>query len=510
MHQDFRRALHWERVLWSPLAQAALTFLALGLSAPVAEALPDTPLYPVADIPYVPIGEEITTQVWLDWNSVLPQAVDRPDRSYRSVWVRMFPTLSNPLGDPYPNTQDLDHATLVNAGGFQVYSLKNHQALAQATKVEVDAEARVVVINDSRRLPLEPMWIVPAGLDVSQMSWDEGKDTEVRIRLRGGFVVNTSIHESRENPPKAPRELWSVINVVPINQYIQSVVPSEIISSWHQETMKAQAIAARTYGLYEVGFSRSRGLDFDVDPTTWYQSYQGVEFWNRVTRTWRTIEWPRTTEAVKATAGQVMVHRHEIIKAFFSANSGGRTCELNECLPENLLNAPYIHAVDDHPDIRTVAGGTWGDRADITPQTIRDELAKWGLELPKPVRRLEHLEKGESGRTWRLRIIYTDGTSLDLDRFYTKKVMRTFGALRSYWYELGPIQTNGKQKIRGWGYGHGVGMSQWGAQLFALQGWSAQRILRHYYNGISITRMSRAAELNPAKSPRRQSPTYVH
>jgi stage II sporulation protein D len=71
----------------------------------------------------------------------------------------------------------------------------------------------------------------------------------------------------------------------------------------------------------------------------------------------------------------------------------------------------------------------------------------------------------------------------------TRKLMRLYGPIRSFLYKLGNIQSDGKQAIVGHGFGHGVGMSQWGAQLFAKQGWDAHRILKHYYSGVIVTKI---------------------
>ena len=101
------------------------------------------------------------------------------------------------------------------------------------------------------------------------------------------------------------------------------------------------------------------------------------------------------------------------------------------------------------------------------------------------MKRLEHLEKGVSGRTWRLRMVLSDGSNLDLERLHTRKIMHLFGPIRSFWYTLGPV-SGGEQAITGYGYGHAVGMSQWGAQLYAKAGWDANRILNHFYYNIKI------------------------
>ncbi|MBX3020252.1 MAG: SpoIID/LytB domain-containing protein [Bdellovibrionales bacterium] len=451
------------------------------------------PLYPLGNSPPHPIEEGTTRQIERDWNRAKSLILGgKPDRTFNSIWVRIFPLVSLPLGDPYPDTQNYRHISLSNAGGIKVFTLAGEVLIGTGKQLEFDFAAGTLKL-DKYNVPLEPFWLEPAGTTYTELHWDKGlklpngKPAEVRTRMRGGFVVKKSVHQPKDKP--FPSEHWSVINVVTINEYIQSVVPSEVIASWHRETLRAQAIAARTYGMYEVATARLAGQDFDVDPSTWFQSYQGISFWNRETQKWRDVELPATTEAVKSTKGEVITHKGEVIKAYFSSNSGGRTCLVTECLEQNF-NPDYIQEINDHAQVKSQPGGSWGSRATLTPDNIMTVLRAWGVNPAAPVRRIESLEKGPSGRTWRLRVILQNGSHIDLDRLVTRKIMHLYGPIRSFLYDLGAVGTDGKQAIKGYGYGHAVGMSQWGAQLFAKSGWSAHKILEFYYNQVSIVDLS--------------------
>lgn len=458
------------------------------------------PLYPLSDKPYSPLPAEITDRIFRDWSTLVTSLASesKPDRSMRHIWVRMFPVLSSPLGDPYPETRNLTGLNLTHGKGFKVFGLDDEALLGEGTSLRFDFATGLIVIGSGAR-PLEPVWIAPLTAEPTLVQWDKGskapngKSAEVRVRLRGGFVVRPSLHHSRKVPSDPPQILWSLINVVRVNDYLKSVVPSEVIASWQGETLRAQAIAARTYGMYEVSSARLEGLDFDVDPTTWYQSYQGYQFWNRDTGAWRTVELKATSGAVDATGGLVILHGREVIKAYFSANSGGRTCLATECFENEVVNPPFIHEVNDHPSIRSAPGGTWGGKANLTSSAIKTKLEEYGLEVNGTVTRVEHSERGQSGRTWRVRLRMKDGRAVELDRYFTKKVMHLFGPIRSFSYELGAVAKDGKQKVAGHGYGHAVGMSQWGAQLYAKQGWSAGKILKHFYRDVTIQDLSGGA-----------------
>lgn len=449
----------------------------------------NAPLHPLNDEPPYTLPAGSTRQMWRDWSAPPEEMVaGQPDHSFRSIWVRMFPLVSVPLGDPYPDTVNYNALALANSGSLKVYALGSARLLGQGKNLSLDFAASVLKI-DGKSLALQPFWITPVGSQTTTMIWDAGKKTptgakaEVRVEVRGGLVIEKTIHAPKDRPETL--ELWSAINVLAMNDYLKSVVPSEVIASWNRETLRAQAIAARTYGMYEMAMARARGQDFDVDPSTWFQSYQGASFWDRDSGKWRNVELASTTDAVVATKGNVILYQGEVIKAYFSSNSGGRTCTVRECL-ELDMDPGYIQEIDDHPQVRGAPGGTWGTRANLTPQSIKQVLLSQGINPPSPVQRLAHLERGPSGRTWRLRVYLQNKSSIDLDRQQTRKIMHLFGPIRSFWYQLGAVDKNGKQSIVGYGYGHAVGMSQWGAQLYAKDGWSASKILQHYYHQVTI------------------------
>lgn len=448
---------------------------------------------PVGDVQELPPG--ITESMAYDWMSEATALANKPDHSFRSIWVRMFPLLTTPYGDPYPETQDINHVTIENSDGLHIYSLDTLKLLGTANDLRLDFRKSTFQIGKTA-VKLEHLWIVPATERPTTLHWDRGNKTpegrlaEVGVRLRGQFVIKPTFFETNGagKPHFAKQQLWSVINVAKVNQYLNSVVPSEIIASWHPQTMRAQAIAARTYGMYEVAAARAKGSDWDVDPTTWFQSYRGVEIYNPATKRWSRVELDKTTTAVTATTGEIVTYKGEIIVAFFSANSGGKTCTVSECFGAKDL--PYLKQAIDAAGIQNVAGGTWGTKANLSPRNILAKLKEMGIEPTREVVKLEPLERGPSGRIWRLRVRLKSGAPIDLDNSQTRKMMRLYGPIRSYLYALQDIQSDGKQGIVGHGYGHGVGLSQWGAQLFAKKGWDAHKILHYYYKNTIIKKVN--------------------
>ncbi len=262
----------------------------------------------------------------------------------------------------------------------------------------------------------------------------------------------------------------TAINYVDIEQYLYSVVGSEMPTSWSLEALKAQAVAARSYVLYQ----RQSGATaiFDVGNTTAWQVYGGIE-----------KESASTRAAVDNTQGQVLTYSGQIIDAVFHSCAGGRT-ENSEDIWSSAL--PYLRSVDspdqDAPNCRwdkTVPAAELGQHYAGVGTILRmvPEKVTAGGRIVKV--RLE----GETGS----RVI--DGDDL-----------RDALGLRSAPFQIipqmGQVATAGNVtsvptafQFTGQGYGHGIGMSQWGAQKLAQQNWNYAQILTHYYTGAELRRI---------------------
>lgn len=126
----------------------------------------------------------------------------------------------------------------------------------------------------------------------------------------------------------------TVINDIPIELYLQGVVPSEMPSSWEHDAHKAQAIAARSYALANLGKRSKYGYDLKDTPED--QAYGGA-----------TAETPQTNDAVTETCGIVLVHDGKIIPAYYSASAGGHTKSASQVWTKDLA---YIKAVPSFDD----------------------------------------------------------------------------------------------------------------------------------------------------------------
>ena len=192
------------------------------------------------------------------------------------------------------------------------------------------------------------------------------------------------------------------VNVLGLEQYLQGVVAQEMPSAWPDEALRAQAVAARSYALAH----RLSGKPFDLYADVRSQVYGGV-----------TGENARTTAAVQATKGEVLLWEGKPIDALFHSTSGGRTLDAAEVFGKPV---PYLVGVDDpHSDLSPVH--RWG------PTPVAETTLRKGLKLRVPVTGLA-LVRGASGRVTSASVTTAGGTTK-----ITGAALRLAGGLRSTW-----------------------------------------------------------------------------
>lgn len=254
-----------------------------------------------------------------------------------------------------------------------------------------------------------------------------------------------------------------VINVLSIEDYLLSVVPSENPASWPLETLKAQAVAARTYAYYQV--LHRKDWSYDLVDYAGDQAYGGVA-----------KEHPRSSKAVTATAGEVLTYDAKPILAMFSANSGGYTADSQAIFN---LHKPYLVA---HRDPASLQGkmANWSHK--FTTAEIVERLQKINIEA-KGLRTIEVAEQGPSGRIVKVRLVLANGKA---------KVLRNRTTLRralNLPEILCAIHQQGDSYVfEGHGWGHGVGYSQWGSALMGKEK-EYKEILAFYYGEAQIDKL---------------------
>jgi len=271
-----------------------------------------------------------------------------------------------------------------------------------------------------------------------------------KAKYRGKFIVSTG--ESGLN----------IINYISVEEYLYGVVPMEMPDSWEIQALMAQAIAARTYALYIKEKSSDR--DFDVETTTSFQVYGGYD-----------SEKVKTNHAVKTTRGKVLSYHGKLIVAYFHSNSGGHTEDSRNVWGADL---PYLRGVPDFFS-ENIPNDNW--ECFIKYKDVKKKLNKLGFEIGS-IKKIKSELTSKSGRTTMVTLASGKEKSQITGNNFRIKV----GAdvLRSTLFKAVP-RKNGVL-FKGKGFGHGVGLSQWGAYKMAQAGYTYKEILMHYYQGVSI------------------------
>jgi len=272
------------------------------------------------------------------------------------------------------------------------------------------------------------------------------------MRYRGSFRVSV------DDAGKV-----QMINHVDLEAYLYGVVPQEMSPKWAEDAIKAQAVAARSYALYIKQKSADR--PYDLVATIASQVYGGYD-----------AENPASTLAVDATRGEVMTYDGRLTIAYFHANSGGFTESAKNVWVADL---PYLRGTRD-PYSDNMPDGAWA--LTLSYLTIQERLNQYGLNVGA-ISQIRPINISASGRPLRVAVESArGGTVLKSNDFRLKVGART---LRSTLFRL--QDATGGVQIIGKGFGHGVGMSQWGAYRMAEAGRDYREILRHYYQGVQIT-----------------------
>ena len=251
--------------------------------------------------------------------------------------------------------------------------------------------------------------------------------------------------------------------------YLAGVLAGEMRSDWPMEALKAQAILARTFVMQFVGekTSKYQGADISTDVSE-AQAYDAAGVNERV------------RQAVAETRGLVVCADGKLIHAWFHAHAGGETELASVGLDYDKGDPAYIAPVDS-PDSDKAPEGVKNWQAAFTAAAVEKACSDAGVRTG-PVERIEIDERGASGRVVRFQVngksVSAPALRIHLDASRLKSTL------------IDSVELQGGQVIfAGRGYGHGVGLSQWGAYALAEQGEDAEAIIRHYFRGVEIVPM---------------------
>lgn len=257
------------------------------------------------------------------------------------------------------------------------------------------------------------------------------------------------------------RGALDIVNCVDLESYLKSVVSCEMPSAWPLEALKAQAIAARSYAVASMGKHEADGYDLKADIED--QVYKGAS-----------TETPASLSAVEQTQGQVLCYQGKVINAYFHSGGGGCTE-----IAENVWgrSVPYLRSVADYDDDSPYF--CWSRQ--MSTDQVEQLLAASG----KNVGSLLALMPIERGISPRVRWLLASGTERSL--FLTGEQIRKIFGLPSACFNV--VCGDNSYTFAGRGFGHGLGMSQWGAKKLAEAGMQASDILKYYFKDVTATQL---------------------
>ncbi len=261
---------------------------------------------------------------------------------------------------------------------------------------------------------------------------------------------------------KKPNQRLLVVNHVDLEDYIKGILYHEVSHYWPKEVLKAQAIVCRSYALYQAQENKSG--DFDLTSDIYSQVYGG-----------RTSERYRTSRMVEETRGKVLFYNNKILPAYFHATCAGHTEDVSRLWNMRLAplkgvecsfckKSPHFnwHLVLSFSEIETILAGS--------------------AYKIKGMHSIQVVSRDASGRVINLKMV----SSKEEIEVSAKDFRNLVGPNRIRSANF-TVNTFGKDVVfEGSGWGHGVGLCQWGAYFMAKSGVSYQKILKHYYPGSEI------------------------
>lgn len=255
---------------------------------------------------------------------------------------------------------------------------------------------------------------------------------------------------------------------MPLEEYLCGVVAAEMDVNWPKEALAAQAILARTFTLEKInsGGVKAHGTDASTDVEE-FQAYDAEKINDNV------------KAAVSETKGEVVTYNGELIKAWFFSDGGGVTASsAEEGLSYNKTETPYIQSVED-PGAKLADNENNHWEADFTADEVKSALQAIGVKAPAEITSAEVSEYGASGRAVTLDF---SGAKAGAVAF---RLAIGSERMKSTLIEKIAVK-DGALCIEGRGYGHGVGMSQWGARALAEEGKSAEDIVKYFFKDVEI------------------------
>ena len=346
-----------------------------------------------------------------------------------------------------------------------------------------------------------------------------GANPKIRVLLVGdqGSIYHKEQLEEKDYPGTLQyyeeKDGWVIVNEVPLEEYLRWVVPSEMPSRYAAEALKAQAICARTYAVWHMQDYAYPEYEAHVDDSVSFQVYHQVE------------PQESTDQAVRETAGQIMLYQNRPVKAYYFSTSCGSTTDENIWEKGDREKTPYIagRLVNTKKSEKNLTSEKTfakfirkkhADDLEISEPWYRwncyvalsqiQENAEKQLEFEERIIKAEVTERNTGGAVQQLLLVGEQASETVTYEYPIRQLLSIPGGvihkndgtetegsslLPSGYFVLEPVQENGKTvgyEVYGGGLGHGAGMSQNGARILAEQGESYESILHYFYKDIEL------------------------
>lgn len=341
--------------------------------------------------------------------------------------------------------KDTHSLTLKIQGPYGIFDLRTNQKLSEGLSL---AACEIVAVSDGIQFS-------QTLLRVSQLKIIPQKDASIFVndrRFRGEIDL-----------VKDEAGKLIAVNIVDLELYIKGVLSHEISDRWPLEAIKAQAVAARTYALYIK--ENRKNADYDLTNDIFSQVYGGQQ-----------SEKHRTNVATDQTRGLILIYSKKILPAYYHATCAGHTEDVSELWKQDVvpLQGQACEFCKDSPHY------FW--KKNMRLKDIQDKLNENGHSLGL-IKEIQVLERNKSDRIKSLKIVTRDGKEIIISGKDFRNVIGP-NLIRSNNYV---IEMKGYYvDFLGKGWGHGIGLCQWGANFMAAQGYKFDQILKYYYPGVEI------------------------
>ncbi len=340
---------------------------------------------------------------------------------------------------------------------FDMNSIKENMKKKNEEEIEItEKETTDIVKNEQEQEPTNQNKTVTKKVESTKTETNKKETNTVKKEN-----TETKQEEFKENKTYVTiYRKKGTVEQIELEEYLVGVVAAEMPASFNSEALKAQAVLARTYALKKI--SKGEKLTDTVSTQAYIDKNEMQNKWgNEYSKYYNKI-----VSAVNSTKGQVVKYNGNYIEALYHSTSNGKTENAKEVWEQDI---PYLKSVDSSWDKKTTS------YLKIENKEFNTLMKVLGINFDKNTN-IEILSRDESGRVSEVKVA---------DKTYTGVEFRTLLNLRSADFDIS-VTDNGVEIITR-GYGHGVGMSQYGANEMAKLGYNYKNIINHYYTNVKIT-----------------------